>query len=150
LQDTQKATSTWGGSTTTTGKIYRNGAVAIGTTTPRDLFDIWGGTMYITGSDFNGTLVGGSQSGIAYVGCNTLTNGISINSNANVGIGTTSIGSFKMAVEGKIGAREIRVTSANPFPDYVFAPTYKLPSLASVEAYINKTNTCPVCLQLMK
>lgn len=38
----------------------------------------------------------------------------------NVGIGTTNTGPYKLAVEGKIGAREIKVTLANPWADYVF------------------------------
>ena len=37
----------------------------------------------------------------------------------NVGIGTTSFGSFKLAVEGKIAARGVKVT-VGAFPDYVF------------------------------
>src|SRR5581483_1350595 len=57
-------------------RIDENGNMGIGTTTPRGKQDIWGGSLYVTGSDVNGTMVAGSQSGIAYLGCNTLTNGI--------------------------------------------------------------------------
>jgi hypothetical protein len=65
-----------------------------------------------------------------------------INNNA-VGIGTTTTGSFKLAVEGKIGAREIRVTSTSPWPDYVFARHYELPSLANLEQYIKENKHLP-------
>lgn len=61
----------------------------------------------------------------------------------NVGIGTTNTGSFKLAVEGKIGAREVQVTLATPWPDYVFKPDYKLYSLNEVREYIAKNNHLP-------
>lgn len=54
----------------------------------------------------------------------------------NVGIGTSSTGSYKLAVEGTIGARKVKVTSVSPWPDYVFSKEYSLPSIASVEKYI--------------
>jgi hypothetical protein len=63
--------------------------------------------------------------------------------NNAVGIGTVNPGSFKLSVEGKIGAREVRVTNANPWPDYVFNNQYKLISLTSLEEYIRKNNHLP-------
>jgi hypothetical protein len=69
--------------------------------------------------------------------------GIRISAEGNVGIGTVSTGSFKLAVEGKIAAREIQVTLTNPFPDYVFASNYKLRSLSSLENYINQNKHLP-------
>lgn len=63
--------------------------------------------------------------------------------NGTVGIGTTATGTFKLAVEGKIGAREIRVTSTNPWPDYVFARQYQLPSLTTLEQYIQQHKHLP-------
>jgi hypothetical protein len=54
----------------------------------------------------------------------------------NVGIGTSNTGSFRLAVDGKVGAREVVVTLTNPWPDYVFAPSYHRPSLSDVEKYI--------------
>lgn len=64
-------------------------------------------------------------------------------SDGRLGIGTTNPGSFKLAVEGTIGAREIRVTNANPWPDYVFNNKYKLRSLSSLEEYIKKNSRLP-------
>jgi hypothetical protein len=69
--------------------------------------------------------------------------GIRILPSGNVGIGTPNPGSFKLAVSGKIGAREVRVTNANPWPDYVFSKQYKLKSLSSLEEYISKNNRLP-------
>jgi hypothetical protein len=66
-----------------------------------------------------------------------------INAAGQVGIGTSNPGSFKLAVEGKIGAREVHVTSQNPWPDYVFSNQYKLKSLGTLEYYIKKNNRLP-------
>jgi len=67
------------------------------------------------------------------------TNGNSYLNGGNVGIGTTNPGSYKLAVEGTIGARKIKVTQANPWADYVFDSSYQLQPLSQVEQFI-KTN----------
>jgi hypothetical protein len=61
----------------------------------------------------------------------------------SIGIGTTNPGSFKLAVEGKIGAREVKVTLQNPWPDYVFSSQYQLPDLLSVEQFIRTHRHLP-------
>jgi len=61
----------------------------------------------------------------------------------NVGIGTTTTGSFRLAVEGKIGAREINVTSVTPWPDYVFEKSYDLPTLEELSAYLKENKHLP-------
>ncbi|WP_440068337.1 hypothetical protein [Tenacibaculum discolor] len=58
-----------------------------------------------------------------------------IKTNGNVGVGTTTTGPHKLAVEGSIGAREIKVEGSG-WSDFVFENTYNLPSLQEVEAYI--------------
>jgi hypothetical protein len=58
-------------------------------------------------------------------------------------IGTTNPGSFHLAVNGKIGAREVNVTSQNPFPDYVFENTYNLRPLSQVESFIKENKHLP-------
>ncbi len=51
--------------------------------------------------------------------------------------GTTDPGSnYKLTVEGRIGAREVKVTLQNPWPDYVFSPGYRLPDLSKIEQHI--------------
>lgn len=67
---------------------------------------------------------------------------LNLTQDGNVGIGTQYPGSFKLAVEGRIAARGVKVTTAN-FADYVFEPTYKLRSLSSVESYINENKHLP-------
>ncbi|WP_062057725.1 hypothetical protein [Sediminicola sp. YIK13] len=56
---------------------------------------------------------------------------------ANVGIGTTSTGTHKLAVEGSIGAREIKVEAIG-WSDFVFEQNYHLPTLEEVEHHIKK------------
>src|SRR6185436_10322707 len=62
-----------------------------------------------------------------------------------VGIGTTTIGATTMlAVEGKIGAREVNVTAiGNPFPDYVFEEDYALTPLSELEQTVKTTKHLP-------
>lgn len=59
---------------------------------------------------------------------------------SGIGIGTSNFtdgtDSYKLSVKGKIRAEEIKVY--NTWADYVFSPTYKLPSLKEVEGYIAK------------
>jgi hypothetical protein len=66
--------------------------------------------------------------------------------NGNVGINVASPGSiYKLAVAGKIAAwGEVRVFTDNtPFPDYVFDPTYQLPSLEETEKYVKENRHLP-------
>lgn len=61
----------------------------------------------------------------------------------SVGIGTTDPGPYKLAVEGWLGARKIKVTAANPWSDYVFDNDYRLWTLAEVEKYISDHKHLP-------
>lgn len=60
----------------------------------------------------------------------------------NVGIGTATTGSHKLAVEGSIGAREIKVETTI-WPDFVFENDYELRNLDEVENYISENNRLP-------
>ncbi|GAA3771917.1 hypothetical protein [Flavobacterium ginsengiterrae] len=70
-------------------------------------------------------------SGSAYIEGNTITMG-------NIGIGTTNFAdgseTYRLSVKGKVRAEEIKVY--NTWADYVFDPSYKLPTLKEVENYI--------------
>ncbi len=57
-----------------------------------------------------------------------------IDQNGNVGIGTTNPGSWKLAVNGKIRAKEIKVETG--WADFVFYDDYELPTLREVETHI--------------
>jgi hypothetical protein len=65
-----------------------------------------------------------------------------VKSTGNVGIGTLDPGTYKLAVEGTIGARRIKVVQS-AWADFVFEPTYKLPSLAELETYIKVNKHLP-------
>jgi len=60
----------------------------------------------------------------------------------NVGIGTLNP-KAKLAVNGNILAKEVKVKTDISVPDYVFEPDYKLPTLADVEAYIKEHRHLP-------
>jgi len=66
-----------------------------------------------------------------------------VTSAGNIGIGTSATGSFKVAVEGKLGAREVQITQTPVWPDYVFASNYKLLSLEEVERFIKHNQHLP-------
>lgn len=70
------------------------------------------------------------------------TNLMVINNDGFVGIGTSSPDE-KLTVNGEVHAREIRIDLNVPGPDYVFEPTYNLPSLEDMERYINKNKHLP-------
>lgn len=60
-----------------------------------------------------------------------------------VGIGTSSVPTgYKLAVEGKVRAREIRVDQ-DAWPDYVFAGDYLLPTLEEIQNYIEEKGHLP-------
>ncbi len=61
----------------------------------------------------------------------------SILKDGNVGIGTVTTGNHKLAVEGSIGAREIKV-EASGWSDFVFYEDYELPTLLDVENHIKE------------
>ena len=66
---------------------------------------------------------------------------MTINQNGNVGIGTLSAGTYKLAVNGTIRAKEIRVESG--WSDYVFEKGYALRSLNNVAKYIEQNKHLP-------
>lgn len=125
-------------------KLTDAGNLGIGTSNPRGRTDIWGGSLFVTGADQSGTLVAGSQAGIAYLGCNTLTNSIAIAPNGRVGIGTisTNDAGYKLFVETGIRTRKVKVDQT-AWPDYVFHTSYNLRPLSELEQYIKEHQHLP-------
>ncbi len=64
-----------------------------------------------------------------------------IDKDGNVGIGTTTP-NVKLAVNGNIRAKEIKVETAN-WPDYVFNKNYTLPTLEEVQKHIQEKGHLP-------
>jgi hypothetical protein len=69
-------------------------------------------------------------------------NSITIDNNGNAGVGTVDTKGYKLAVNGKIRAQEIKV-EASPWPDYVFTKDYNLPSLQETEKHIKEKGHLP-------
>jgi hypothetical protein len=102
--------------------------------------------LYYSGSDLVTLSAYSSGSKLSLWSCNPTVenvviraNGISYFDGGNVGIGTNNPGTYKLAVEGKIGAREIVVTNL-PWADFVFKPDYNLKPLNEVEQFIKTNN----------
>jgi hypothetical protein len=64
-------------------------------------------------------------------------NSFVVNYNGNVGIGTSNTGLWKLAVNGKIKTKEIKVT-LDGWSDFVFEKEYNLASLKEVESHIRE------------
>ena len=96
----------------------------------------------IRGSNEGYLLIEGNPNGSGdkslYLNYGSPGNVIIANGGGNVGIGTRTTGTHKLAVEGTIGAREI-VVETGSWSDFVFAQDYTLISLEDLEQYI-KTN----------
>ncbi|PQJ15314.1 galactose-binding domain-containing protein [Aureicoccus marinus] len=65
-----------------------------------------------------------------------------ISHQGNVSIGTLLVGDWKLAVDGKIRAREIRVDN-DAWPDFVFVSDYDLPTLDEIRNFIKKYGHLP-------
>ncbi|CAM1351612.1 hypothetical protein [Tenacibaculum halocynthiae] len=100
-------------------------------------------------SKLNSNILQFSRNGYSYIDNNHVGGAIAIrtggtanvdfivNSDGKVGIGTTTTGNHKLAVEGSIGAREIKV-EASGWSDFVFEKNYNLPTLTEVEKHIKE------------
>ncbi|NCU06109.1 MAG: hypothetical protein GXC73_19285 [Chitinophagaceae bacterium] len=145
-------------------RLKGNGNIGIGTTSPEHKLDVRGNiytnaSVYIDGGDLilNRTshaygyvarpnVAGYKKLQFAVAGGGPLEELI-VNSDfsyfaGNVGIGTTPPGSYKLAVDGTIGARKIKITQSS-WADYVFDKDYHLPSLRDVEEYIKRHGHLP-------
>ncbi|MEJ1241746.1 hypothetical protein WBG78_26615 [Chryseolinea sp. T2] len=121
--------------------IIVKGRVGIGTpltSNPNNYSLLVNGTVNATAVYMNDELVRSSQ---------WTTNNGAIHYGNSVGIGTsltTNPNSYKLAVNGKIGAHEVRVEkSSTTWPDYVFAQDYELPPLNDIEKYIRTYRHLP-------
>ncbi|MGF7075121.1 hypothetical protein [Mucilaginibacter sp. 3215] len=61
----------------------------------------------------------------------------------NVSIGTNDSKGYKFAVNGSAVATSMTIKLSANWPDYVFKPTYQLPSLAEVKSYIDQNQHLP-------
>ncbi len=62
--------------------------------------------------------------------------------NGNLGIGVNDTKGYKLAVNGKIRTKEIKV-EASDWPDYVFNAAHEMPSLRELETFIRENHHLP-------
>ncbi len=128
-----------------------DGRVGIGLTNPSSPLEIFSSDAdkgLIIGTNGKNTkismFVASGDYGYLNLGGTTIFRGNGLNSHLDgkLGIGTTSFGSHKLAVEGSIGAREIKV-EATGWSDFVFEKDYELRTLEQVEEHINENGHLP-------
>ncbi|WP_303318596.1 hypothetical protein Q4Q34_04615 [Flavivirga abyssicola] len=139
------------GVTVGAGKLMtfvNTGNVAIGTTTPASKLHVF------NSGNQNGLIIESSSSSMTNYGLTvnntSTTNGyllrlrssavdrVTVAGNGDVGIGTTDTKGFKLGVNGKIAATEVKVAAYSNWADFVFEKNYNLPTLKEVEEHIKE------------
>lgn len=69
--------------------------------------------------------------------------GIFINTANEVAIGTNNTAGYKLAVAGSMIAVKVKVKTQSNWPDFVFEPLYKLPTLQQLESFIREHKHLP-------
>lgn len=107
----------------------------------------WARAFRLRNENDDRTAVFGSLNGSAYISTGFDIAGdatgyknqkFTVTTDGDVGIGTTNTKGFKLGVNGKIAATEVKVAMFNNWADFVFDENYELPSLTEVENHIQK------------
>jgi hypothetical protein len=129
--------------------VHGNGFVGMGTTVPTSNLHIVApasanpiNAMKIEVNSFSTTqnAINSSYFSVHDVGANSTP--FIIRGSGFVGIGTSNPNQM-LTVNGTIYGREVKVDLQVPGPDYVFEPTYQLPSLTEIENYIKANKHLP-------
>ncbi|AUP79668.1 hypothetical protein [Flavivirga eckloniae] len=130
----------------TNGHFIVNNKVGIGTTSPTDKLHVNGSVRSESQFVISGIGAFNADSGnmkMWSVGSLILASGsnnehMRIQSNGNIGIGTADTKGFKLGVQGKIAAEEVKVAVYTNWADFVFKSNYNLPTLKEVEKHIKE------------
>lgn len=63
--------------------------------------------------------------------------------NSNTDFSAKSISCSSISTSGNIWAKEIKIALTNPWPDYVFSPSYKLMTLPELSTFVGKYRHLP-------
>lgn len=98
-------------------------------------YGLAGDKVQINGGVSNqGASIGGFDDGVKKFNLNS--KGDSYFNGGGLAVGTTNLGGYQLAVNGKIRAKEIKVETG--WADFVFYEDYQLPSLEAVEQHIKE------------
>ena len=142
-------------------RIKYNGNVGIGTLNPAAKLQVYDGNFFISrmSHEYAPTVdlaIGDSDTGIDWIGDGVFslkTDDVEVQrfdhgkvifaSSSKIGIGTGSATLTEaLNVNGQILTKGVKV-NPEAFPDYVFKPQYKLPSLKDVESFVKENSHLP-------
>jgi len=72
------------------------------------------------------------------------TDRVFVDNNGNVAIGSSQVANgYRLSINGRVIAEEMRIQNSTAWPDYVFKSDYHLLSLAETKAFISRNNRLP-------
>ena len=145
-------------------KVHSNGSISVGaaTTGPANGMYVNGNISVGTTSSSSRLQVNSTSGQAAFIAQVNGSNKLMVNSNGSVsvgsattgpangmyvsgsiGIGTTNVNDYKLAIAGKMIAEEVVVKLQANWPDYVFEEDYNLKQLDEVKDYIKEYKHLP-------